>query len=66
LKALLINIMTLILCKIMYQSIISGREDNVLPVASAPFWSLTQAEPLESEITVSWVRSLSCPIPAIV
>ncbi len=31
------------LCKIMYQSIISGREDNVLPVASPPFWSLTQA-----------------------
>jgi hypothetical protein len=31
------------LCKIMYQSIISGREDNVLPVASPQFWSLTQA-----------------------
>jgi hypothetical protein len=31
------------LCKIMYQSIISGQEDNVLPVASPPFWSLTQS-----------------------
>jgi hypothetical protein len=41
--SLLINIMTLICAKIMYQSIISGREDNVLPVASPPFWSLTQA-----------------------